>query len=198
MRPRSLLAIISAALLLALPLVAGAETATLSFTRPTTYTDGSPLPAAAITGYEFRCGAGTSAGVTCPTLTLGGTATGGSMTLTGPASGFTACFEGRTLVAAGPGPYSAPPVCRSFPPLQPSPPGAITVAVVIGVNVAPAYTITTSGARSSAVAGFVDLGRPCIGSPVFTYRGKSYRRVASTDVRWWNTTPTANVAAPCA
>jgi len=186
------------AMLVGVLLSALASAATLTYTAPTTYTDGSPLPASAITGYEFRCGAGTTAGITCTPLTLPGTATGGTMIITGPASGFTACIEGRTLVAAGPGPYSSPLYCKAFAAVPPSPPGNVVIAVVIGINVAPAYTILSSGARSTAVAGFVPVGVACYDDVVFTYRGKSWRRVDPENVRWWRTTPTANVAAPCA
>lgn len=175
-----------------------AATANLSFSRPTTYTDGSALAAADITGYEFRCGAGTSAGVVCTNLSLPGSALSGAMTVTGPSSGFTACIEGRTLVAGGPGPYSSPPACKTFPALVPSPPGNVTVAVVIGINMAPVFKLTSTGKRSTAVAGFVPVGIACYDDVVFTYRGKSWRRVDVEDVRWWKTTPTPNVAAPCA
>lgn len=199
---RNVKATIGAALLLALLGLANfvnvANAATLTFTPPTSYTDGSPLPASAITGYEFRCGAGTSAGVTCTPLTLPGTATGGTIAITGPASGFTACVEGATRVAAGLGPYSSPLACKTFAPVPPNPPGNIVVAVVIGINVAPVYTITAAGARSTALAGFVPVGVACYDDVVFTYRGRSWRRVDVEDVRWWRTTPTANVAAPCA
>lgn len=183
----------------ALGLWAGsAASATLSYTAPTSYIDGSPLPASAITGYEFRCGAGTTAGITCTPLSLPGTATGGTMVITGPATGFTACIEGRTLVALGPGPYSSPPFCKTYAAVPPGPPGNVTIAVVIGINVAPVYTITAAGARSTALAGFVPVGVACYDDVVFTYRGKSWRRVDVEDVRWWKTTPTPNVAAPCA
>ena len=116
---------------LALVRVAGAETASISFVRPTTYTNGQPLLATAITGFEFRCGAGTSTGVTCTALTLAGTATAGTMAITVPAEGGTACIEGRTLVAAGPGPYSSP-ACKAWPAWKPGAPGTVTVVVVTG------------------------------------------------------------------
>ncbi len=186
------------AMLVGLLLSAISSAATLTYTPPTTYTDGSPLAASAITGYEFRCGAGTTAGITCTPLSLPGTATGGTMAITGPATGFTACVEGRTLVALGPGPWSSPPACKTYAAVPPSAPGNIVIAVVIGIDVAPAYTILTSGKRSTALAGFVPVGVPCIGDVAFTYRGKYWRRVEPANVRWWATTPTANVAAPCA
>lgn len=176
-----------------------AATANLSFSRPTTYTDGSALAAADITGYEFRCGAGTSAGVVCTNLTLPGSALGGAMTVTGPSSGFTACIEGRTLVAGGPGPYSSPPACKTFPALVPSPPGNVTVAVVIGINMAPVFKLTAAGKRSPEAAGFAALGVPCTGNVLFYYRDQGYRRIDSAEVRWWGgIVPSTNVAAPCA
>lgn len=188
-----------------------ADAATLSYTAPTTYTDGSPLPASAITGYEFRCGAGTTAGVVCTPLSLPGTATGGTMAITGPGTGFTACVEGATRVAtvagqsypvppwSGPGlgAYSAP-VCKTFPPLQPNPPGNVTIAVVIGINMAPVYKLTSTGKRSADPAGFVALDLPCSGNVRFTYRGHSYRAVDAAAVKWWgDIVPSTNIAAPC-
>lgn len=118
-------------LTLLLAVAAYAETANITFTPPTQYTNGQPLAAASITGYEFRCGTGTTTGVTCTALTLAGTATAGTMAVTVPAEGGTACIQGRTLVASGPGPYSSL-VCKVFSPWQPKPPQTITVVIVTG------------------------------------------------------------------
>lgn len=179
-----------------------AETGALSFTRPTSYVDGTALPPASITGYEAKCtsfapSGGVSGPCTYTPLIIPGTALNGVMTLTIPVVGGSACFTLETLTAVA---RSAPTnsVCKVFSAVPPNPPTNVTVAVVIGINVVPAYTILSSGARSSAVAGFVQVGVPCVGDAVFTYRGKSWRRVAQTDVAWWRTTPTVNVAAPCA
>lgn len=119
------------ALALLLATAVWAESANISFTRPTTYTNGQPLLATSITGYEFRCGTGTTTGVVCTTLTLAGTATSGTMAITVPAEGGTACIEGRTLVASGPGPYSSP-ACKAWPAWKPGAPGTVTVVVVTG------------------------------------------------------------------
>lgn len=187
------------AMLGGLLLSVSAMAATLSYTPPTTYTDGSPLPAADILGYEFRCGAGTSAGVSCTPLTLPGTATGGTMVITGPAAGFTACVEGATRVAAGLGPYSSPPACKTFAAIPPNPPGNVTIAVVIGINMAPVFKLTSTGKRSPEAAGFVAVDTPCKGNVLFYYRGDGYRKVDPFYVRWWgDIVPSDNVAAPCA
>jgi len=176
--------------------IAVAVDAPISYSAPTTYTDGTPLPANAITGYEFRCGTGTTTGVSCVPLALQGTALGGVMVVTVPVAGGTACVEGRTLVAAGPGPYSSPPACKLFPPLVPSPPGNVTVAVVIGITIAPVYSVTNNG-RVSTLMGFIDLGKSCGDVRLAGYRGADFYAVAPADVRWWAVT-TTQVAAPCA
>ena len=176
---------------------AWADTASITFTPPTTYVDGSGLPASAITGYEFRCGVGTTVGVVCTPLSLPGTATGGVMVVTGPSSGFTACPEGRTLTAGAASVYSVP-VCKTFPALVPNPPGNVTVAVVIGLNMTPVFKLTATGKRSSEAAGFVSVGAPCTGNVLFYYRDRGYRRIDHNAVAWWNVVPSQNVAAPCA
>jgi hypothetical protein len=62
---------------------------------------------------------------------------------------------------------------------------------------APAYRINADGSRGSAVLGFVPTGTACAGAPVYTYRGVSYARVPRETVKWWGTSPTDAVAAPC-
>lgn len=178
----------------------------ITYTRPAVYADGvTPLPASAITGYEFRCTGvvGTTAGVSCALLTLPGSALAGVSVVTVPLSGGTACWVGRTIIGAAPGQiFSADSnvACKTFPAVPPSPPGSVVVAQVqtIEVGIAVAYLETALGARASAVAGFVPLGTPCVGAVRFAYRGQSYRRVDQTKVIWWQTTPSAKVAAPCA
>jgi hypothetical protein len=173
---------------------AHAATANLSWVAPTTYTDGTPLQASAITGYNFRCGAGTTTGVSCTPVSTTGTATAAVMQVAVPATGGTACIEGQTVTAAAAGPYSIPPVCKTFPALQPGPPASITVAVVLGMLQAPVYSVRSSGALSTLV-GFVDVGKPC-GAAITTYRGATFREVTRADVLWWGST-SLRVAAPC-
>lgn len=193
---------------LLLSVSAVAATGSLSFTRPTAYTDGSPLAASAITAYEFRCAAaGTTAGVSCTPLTLPGTALGGVMTVSVPSTGGTVCVEGRALVGtlASNWAASSGAGCKTFPSLQPSPPGNVVIALNVTISgqaaqvtLVPAFGVLASGARSATVYGFVRAGTPCVGPVVYRYRGKDYRRIARADVGWWNTSPNDNAAAPCA
>lgn len=180
---------------------AQAATAGLTFTRPATYTDGTPLPAAEIASYNVRCSSFTPTGSTtpgsCPAVTpasLAGTATGGTLTLTLPAGGGSACFQLQTVSTSGATSDWTAPACKTFAPLVPNPPANVTVAVVIGLNMAPAYSVTATG-RMSTLMGFVPLGRPC-GELLFTYRGTEFREVARADVAWWGST-TLRVAAAC-
>lgn len=83
----------------------------------------------------------------------------------------------------------------------PMPPTSV-VAVVAGINMSPAYRVSTNSlgvtSRGTAVLGHVPVGKACTGAVVYTYRGRDYRRIAQADVLWDRSTPTANVAAPCA
>jgi len=191
-------------LLAFLPLAAVAQSATgtLTFTPPTQYTDGSPLPASAITGYEVECSKWTPTGGvagTCtqfPASTLAAGATGGTLTGTIPAAGGTACWHMRTKSAPGPGPWSAD-ACKAFAPLLPNPPGNVTVAIVIGINMAPVYKLTSTGKRSADPAGYIALNEACTGNVLFTYRGFSWRAVDAEKVQWFGVVPDANIAGPC-
>lgn len=185
-------------ILLALaPVLSFAAVAPLSFNRPTTYADGSPLAAADIDGYELRCVSFNGGACSIPAVPLPGTFASGNVTVAVPSSGGNACFHVVTNVNAL---FSVPSnqACKVFPAVAPGPPTNVTIAVVIDVNTSPAFTYNSSNQRAGQVAGFVAHGIPCIGSCVFNYRGKCYRRVAQADVRWWNTTPQTRVAAPCA
>jgi hypothetical protein len=79
----------------------------------------------------------------------------------------------------------------------PNPPVLAVAAVVANINMSPVYSITTLGARGTAVLGHVPVGVACSGSKVFTYRERSYYRVARSDVRWDHSAARDNVAAPC-
>jgi hypothetical protein len=190
------------ALLAILPVAAFAQSAILTFTPPTQYTDGSPLPASAITGYEAQCSKWTPTGGvagTCtqfPASTLAAGTTGGTLTGTIPAAGGTACWQMRTKSAPGPGPWGAE-ACKTFAPLLPNPPGNVTVAVVIGINMAPVYKLTATGKRSPDPAGYIALNEACTGNVLFSYRGFSWRAVAAPKVQWFGVVPDANVAGPC-
>ncbi len=130
-----------AILLLLIVGVAQAATATtaITFTRPTTYTDGSTLAASAITGYAVDCqftptGSSTATACTMTGSPLpGGTATGGNVTLTYPAAGGNACFVLRTLVGSASSAGSAP-VCKALAAVPPSDPTNVTVTITLAIN----------------------------------------------------------------
>lgn len=180
-----------------------AATGNLSYTRPTAYTDGTALPAGDIASYNVRCASFTPTGSTtpqaCPAITpttLPGTATGGTITLTIPAAGGRACFQVQTVVASGATSDWSVEGCKTFAPATPNPPGNVTVAVVIGINMAPVYSVTKTG-KLSTLMGFADLGVACGDAVLLTYRGHEFREVPRGAVRWWGST-TLRVAAPCA
>lgn len=171
---------------------------------PTTRADGSPLAASEIASYNVRCSSfkptgGTSGACTFTALVIPGDQTGGVIMVTFTADG-TACFEGQTVDTGGRlsawtgGSGTA---CKLLTVPKPGGPG-VTVAVVIGINVAPVYTFNDAGVRSQALAGLMAVGLPCKGAVVFNYRSRAWRRVNQADVGWWKTTATADVAAPCA
>lgn len=78
------------------------------------------------------------------------------------------------------------------------PPSGLTVAgIVPGFDSAVAFRVLANGSRSATVAGLVKVGTRCTGAALFTYRGKTYRRVDPASVGWWATARTPDVAAPC-
>lgn len=188
--------------LLVSPAFAQSATGNVTFTRPTQYTDGSALPAAAITGYEVRCVGFTPTGGTrgpCtqfPTVTLAGTALSGVITGTVAASGGTAYFAMITKTATGDSALSNE-ASKVFAPLVPNPPGNVTVAVVIGINMAPVYKLTSTGKRSPDPAGYVALSTECTGNVLFRFREVNFRKVDPALVQWFRVTPSDNIAAAC-
>lgn len=118
-------------------------TAPLSFAwdRPTTYVDGSTLPAASITGYQMVCEVTNPAGAPISCDLSVSALTGSSVTATGtltyPATGATACFRLRTQTASAisdPSPLG-PNSCVTFAPVKPSPPGNVTVTITVALNI---------------------------------------------------------------
>jgi hypothetical protein len=174
----------------------------LSYTRPTQYTDGSPLPVGDITRYDIECVSFTPTGGTsgaCPTIsptTLAGNATSGTVTLTIPAGGGAACFRLRTVVTSGATSDWSNTACKTFAPATPNPPGSVTVAVVIGITVTPVYKLAGGISRSTFV-GFADLGVPCADRVEYSWRGHEFREIPRESVYWWEET-TGRVVAPCA
>ena len=169
--------------------IAYGGTATLNWVAPTTNTDGS-----AITGAISYKVYGAAQGSTKALL-----ATVSALTWqhTNAPNGTTQCYQ---VTATVNGAESARSVesCKLIPVPVPNPPTITTIEVVAGIGLTPAFKILADGSRSTAVAGFVPMGKACTGPVAFTYRGKSYRRVAPSDVKWWNTAASPDVAAACA
>lgn len=88
-------------------------------------------------------------------------------------------------------------------PNPPMPPTNVTVASISGATFSPAYkyTVSTTGAasRSTALAGLVEIGKPCHQAKLFTYRSKIYRQLVQSDVLWEpnGVVPGPQVAGPC-
>lgn len=125
----------------------------ITFTRPTQWSDGSPLAASDITGYQVECqftATGATAATPC-TLTgsplPGGTSQTGSVTLTYPPVGGEACFVLRTVATGGLlSEGSAPPHCKTLPALRPADPSNVTITITVAIN------IEANGAVSVAMA----------------------------------------------
>ena len=127
------------------PFVAWSATgnATLSYQRPTTFTDGSALAAAQIASYTVTCTfrqTGQTATTPCTlssTTIPGGTSSSGSVTLTYPAAGGEACFRLATNVNGYPPSDPSGESCKTFAAIQPSPPTGVTVTVIVAVTITP-------------------------------------------------------------
>lgn len=132
---------------------AATGTASLTFTRPSTYIDGSALAASDITGYAVECTFTPTGGVVAPCTmtgaTLPGTAQSGAVTLTYPAKGGQACFVLKTLVGSTSSAGTQPPACKTFAPIPPSDPTNLTVTIALVMNVTSASPIivTMSGPK---------------------------------------------------
>lgn len=174
------------ALLLAVP-SAFAGTATITWNAPTTNVDGTAITAP-ITYKVYGAQQGT-------TKALLGAATALTFTHT-PPGGATWCYDVTASVGGLESAHSAE-GCKMIPASPPNAPTNVTIAVVLGLNMAPVLPVAANGSRGSTLLGFVPVGVECTGTPAFTYRGKTWRRITGLPVKWWASTPTANAAAPC-
>lgn len=126
------------ACLFAAPSFAAVGSLRISFDRPTTYVDGSPLPVSAITGYGIQCvftpTGGTAAPCSISPAVLPGSVVTGTTALTYPASGGRACVRlvTRTAVTEA---VPSNEACADFAALAPSPATGVTVTITIGVTV---------------------------------------------------------------
>lgn len=169
---------------------AHAAVKTVSWVNPTTNTDGSALAASQITRTTVYWGS--SATAMTASKAVVGAATSTTIDLA-PGT----WFVGARTTANGNESALSNIVQVVVPQPTPNPPTITVQEVVAGINMAPAYRVTASGERGTTVIGFVPVGTACTGTVVYTYRGKSYRKVLRDSVRWWGTTPTDEVAAAC-
>lgn len=127
------------ALLLA-PITALAGTVTLSWTAPTTYSNGAPLPAADIVGYEIECVSFTPNGSTTAQTCAAGVKTIAPATSyvfdvgTVPVSGGTYAFVARTKVAAATSANSNT-ATKLFAAVPPNPPGGLVTTAATAYDV---------------------------------------------------------------
>lgn len=178
---------------------AAAATGTISYTRPTTRVDGSPLLASEIASYSIACTYTPTGGVAAPCASLlptsfSGTATGGTVTFTVAVDG-RACFVLRTVDTGGRQSDPSAQACKDIVVAIPNPPGTVTVAVVLSMDHAPVYSLGSNN-KLSTLMGFIPVGLPCVGEPLVTYRGAEFREVARQDVKFWGQT-SLRVVAPC-
>lgn len=169
-------------------------TQTLTWTAPTLNTDGTAIS----TSLSYRVEQALSADGPWSTVA---NLTATSYTATKLAAGI---YYWRVFVTGG-GSESVPTLAVSGtvtepttpPPPPPPPAGPKVVAVVAGLNMSPVFGISSSGARGTTVLGFVPVGKTCIGTPVYTYRGQSYYRFTPTDAVWWQSSATSAAAVAC-
>jgi hypothetical protein len=126
--------------------------AVLTWTRPTTYTDGSPMPASDITAYGVQCTltptGGTAAPCVLSSATLAGNVITGSLTVTYPAQGARACFRLVTRVGTRESDPSNE-SCKDFAPLTPSPPTNVTITISVSLSI----TVNPDGSVSASEPG---------------------------------------------
>lgn len=115
-----------AALLLFVALPASA--ANITWTNPTTYSDGSPLVAADIASTTIEYSNGQTFGTVAGQVVVTGASTTG--VAPDPAAGATRCYRARTTVIAAKGGQTSGPSnvsCKSAPFPAPNPPSIIDV-----------------------------------------------------------------------
>lgn len=176
---------------LSLPVFAG--TASLTWTAPTTRTDGSAL-SGAVTYKVYR---GTSAAAVASATTPIGTATGTTYTDASAPSG-TQFYAVATVDASGAESVKSNAVSVVIPVAPPSPPTGLTVvAVIAGTNFSPVYRIDERGGPLERAAGLIEAGATCTGPVLFKRDGQPYRRVTARDVDVWFSNANGRLAAAC-
>lgn len=169
--------------------VSEAAVRTVSWTHPTTNTDGSALPLTQITRTIVVWGS--SAATMTNSKIVTGTATSTTIDLA-PGT----WYVGARSTANNNDSVMSNVVQVVIPQPTPNPPVVTVQAVVAGINMSPAYKILSDGTRSQVVAGFVPVGIACDDGPtLFSYRNKPYRKIAANKVQWWSPT-LADVQSP--
>jgi hypothetical protein len=116
--------------------------ATINYTPPTQYEDGTTLPATAIAGYAVSCtftpngGGAASACALDVTQIPGGTSRSATVKVTYPVVGGTACFVLKTVTTSGAqSDGSQPPACQPLPAVQPNDPTNLTITITLALNI---------------------------------------------------------------
>lgn len=189
--------LIAAALTIALLLcvcVAYAGTANLTWTAPTTRTDGSALTGA-VTYKVYR---GSSAAAVASSTTALATVSAGTAYTDTTAPAGTQFYAVSTVDSAGVEGPKANAVSVVIPVAPPSPPTGLTVvAVIAGTNFSPVFRFDERGGPLPRAAGLIEAGATCTGPVLFKRDGHAYRRVSAKDVDVWFANENGRLAAAC-
>lgn len=178
-------------LLALMPSMLWAASADLSWTHPTSYTDGTPLPLASITSTDIAyglCNAGKTAIAGTPTV-VAVPAPAVSKSVTGLTNG-SWCFQARTAVGASLSDYTA--VVAKDVVLKPSPPSGLTVSVQTAF-----MAVRQNDAYVMLPVGSVPGGTKCDSNNGVIAGGKSYFAVPSSAVQWYGSTKPTVALATC-
>lgn len=183
----------------------GIQSASITWTPPTTNTDGTPVNLA-----SYRLYRAATAGAVSTALP--------ATQIPAPASAYTAtnlpagqhCFGLTAVSTAGVASLLSNVACKDIAVVsasaaasvtvnaQPNPPGAVTVGVVVGMNMSPVFNVTKLG-KLGSLKGFVPAGVPCTGDVIAVLKGAEFRAVARNGVQWWGSVPSeaTRLAAAC-
>jgi hypothetical protein len=148
--------VIALSIILAFSFVWGAATAATgtaagTWTRPTTYVDGTPLPASAITGYVLGCRFTPTGGTAAPCstftpATFPASATSGSVTVSNlPPTGGNLCLTLNTQTATATSDNGVE-QCKPVPAVAPNAPGNFTITVTVALVLQSDSPITVASA----------------------------------------------------
>lgn len=169
----------------------------VSWTNPTTNTDGTPIPvtgAGSLTGTRVEWGtcSGTAFGIKSGEVTAPAGVSTATITNVGPGTWCARAFSRNTY---GTESVASNVASKIVPAPVPNPP-ILAVPVIAGMAQTPVYSVASTGKMSTFV-GFADVGTPCSGPVLFTYRTKAFREVPRASVKLWGST-SLRLAAPCA